>query len=173
MILFLRESKHHMKKTIAVLLLVLAPTLASADLQVGAAGLYAGTLFGHGGTTSGSPTNIPFGIEARWKLLYYFQLGMTGLYLSGASPSIAILTDIGFTLDFPPITIGAGIGPDISIGLGGARNPATTKINFKASGEVNFGRFSLGLVAFDPVSTLSELRHNWPWMGITALVTLF
>ena len=123
--------------------------------------------------SASAPANVPFGVEARWKFLYAFQVGVSGLYLSGASPSLAVFTDIGATVDLPPFTIGGAIGPDFSIGLGGAGTPATTKVNFKVSGEFNFGSFSVGLVAFDPVSTLSELRQNWPWVGITFFVTLF
>jgi hypothetical protein len=161
-----------MRKIIAILLLALAPMCAFADFQVGGAVLYAGTPFGLA-TSSGSSSIVPFGVEARWKFLYVFQIGLSGLILPGSSPSATFLTDVGVVVDLPPFTLGCGLGPDFSIGLGGDGSPATTLVNFKAFGEINFGIVAIGLVAFDPVSALSELRRNWPWIGVTAIVTLF
>jgi hypothetical protein len=160
-----------MKKLVAVLLIATAPAFVFADFQIGAAGLYAGAPFGL--VSSAGDASVPFGVEARWKFLYFFQLGLTGLLLPGTSPSLAFLTDAGLVVDIAPLTFGFGLGPDFSIGIGGAGAPAATKLNFKASGEINFGIFAVGLVAFDPISSLSELRRNWPWFGVTALVTLF
>ena len=104
-----------MKKTVIVLLMTLAATGAFADFQLGAVGLYAPA-------SASAPANVPFGVEARWKFLYAFQVGVSGLYLSGTSPSLAVFIDIGATVDLPPFTIGGAIGPDFSIGLGGAGN---------------------------------------------------
>ena len=161
-----------MKRMLAVLLLVVAPLAVFADFQVGVTALYAGTPFGLS-TSAGTDSPVPFGVEARWKFLYVFQLGLDGLILTGPSPALTLLTDAGIVVDLPPFTVGGGIGPDFTIALGGEGNPATTLINFKAFGEFNFDIFAVGLVIFEPVSALGELRHNWPWVGISGLVTLF
>ncbi len=173
----LRKAGRRMKKLAVVLIvsiaaLAIAPVPVFADFQLGAVGLYAGTPFGMS-TSAGAPSVVPFGVEARWKFLYFFQLGVSGLFLSGTSPSLSFLTDAGLVVDVAPFTFGAGVGPDFSIGLGGAGSPATTILNFKAFGEINIGSFAVGVVAFDPVSALGDLRRNWPWFGVSAVVTLF
>lgn len=161
-----------MKRILALVILVLIPALGFAQLQVGPGAAFAPTLVS---TSQSFPSavNFPFGIEARFRFLYAFQVSATTLFSVDSSPFGMILTDIGASVDLPPFTVSGGIGPDFLLGTTSSSGTASSKINFKASTEWNFGSFSIGIVAFDPVSSLSQLRTNIPWFGLTALYTLF
>jgi hypothetical protein len=160
------------KKGLAVLLLVLAPALGFADLQIGPSLLYAPSV---SSTTLASPSivNLPFGVEARYRFLHVFQFSTTMLLCADTAPYLIFLTDLGFTVDIDRFTIGGAIGPDFFLGLTGSRAPESSVINFRLTGDMSFGPVTVGIVLSDPVSTLSELKTSFPWIGITVLYTLY
>ncbi len=161
-----------MKRRLAVLILVLVPWLGFADLQIGPIAAYASTLTS---TTQASPSsvNFPLGLEARYKFLYLFQYAVTAFFAVDPNPYVVFLTDIGITVDIDRFTLSGGIGPDFSYGMTSTPSPESSLINFKFSADMNLGPVTVGIVFYDPVSVLSQLRTNLPWVGITALFTVF
>jgi hypothetical protein len=169
-----------MKKALAAialaLVLALTPASSYADFQLGVAGMYNGDLSALG-TQS---LNITWGMEARFKFLSVFQVGLTGLYylpsVVGGSSYILALSDAGLSVDILFFRFGAGIGPDFSIPMSGPSTPSTSNANLKLSGDINLGPVSLGVVAFYPVMSFWDLQNvtrMTPWVGLTALLKLF
>lgn len=161
-----------MKRKLIVLALALIPSIGFAQLQVGTLAAFAPTLVS---TNQSFPSgvNFPFGIEARFKFLFAFQLAATTVLCVDTSPYGMILTDIGATVDLPPFTLSAGAGPNLLLGTASGSGAASSLINFKLSADWNLGSLSVGFVVFDPVGSLSQLRTNIPWFGLTALFALF
>jgi hypothetical protein len=160
------------KRSLAVAILVLVPLLGFADLQVGPTAMFAGTLES---ATQPSPSavNFPFGVEARYKFLYLFQYTVTALFCADPDPSFVILTDLGITVRLDRFTLSGGIGPDFAYSTTSAAPADSSLINFKLSVDYDLGPLTVGIVAYDPVSALSQLRTNLPWFGLTAMFTLF
>ena len=126
-------------------------------------------------TTLPSPSavNVPFGFEARYKFLYCFQFSVATFFVADTEPYLMFLTDLGFTVDLKPFTIGGAFGPDFFQGFTATRAPESSVLNFRLTADMSFGAWSLGIVVADPITTLSQLKTNIPWVGLTALYTVF
>ena len=160
-----------MRKGLAVLLLVFAPALAFADLQVGPSILYAPPLTS---TTLGSPSivNVPFGFEVRTRFLTVLQFSTMTVICADTAPYLIFLTDLGFTVSIPPFVFGGALGPDFFLGLTGTRAPESSLLNFRLTLDYDLGPCTVGLVVTDPVTTLSQLKTQLPWFGVTVLFPL-
>jgi hypothetical protein len=169
-----------MKKLIVVLMIALLPTLAFAlDFQVGGTAMYKGILED---ITSG-PTDLgfddfTFGAEARLSL-GLLQGAAAVLYYPGESSSLVALTDIGVTVNLAIVRLGAGIGPNLYIPLGGDKvEGVPVGLNLKGAVDLQLGGISVGLVGYYYLASLSDLNADLfenaqPWLGLTVLFKLF
>ena len=170
-----------MKKLLIVLIVAMLPSLAFADLQLGAVGMYKGDVTA-ADVHSVSINDFTFGGEARLKF-GILQGGLTALYYPTSEyAQIVALTDIGLSLDVLMFRFGAGIGPNFAFTVAGTSptsQPVNVGLNLKLSGDVNLGGLSLGLVGFYYLDSLSSLSHigdmfkRLPWLGVTAMIKLF
>ena len=169
-----------MKKALAAIALsltfALTPALSYADFQLGGVGMYDGDI---GGLFT-QPLDITWGMEARFKFLSVFQVGLTGLYYlptaANGSSYILALADAGLSVDIFFFRFGAGMGPDFFIPMSGPGVSSTSAANLKLSGDINIGPVSIGVVAFYPVMSIWDLQHVTsmkPWVGLTAMLKLF
>ncbi|HEY9594874.1 MAG TPA: hypothetical protein VHE79_10375, partial [Spirochaetia bacterium] len=81
--------------------------------------------------------------------------------------------DLGLTVDLAPFTIGGAIGPDFFQGFTATKAPESSVLNFRLTADWNLGAWSFGIVITDPITTLSQLKTNFPWVGLTALYKVF
>jgi hypothetical protein len=172
-----------MKKLLVLLLVVVLPAFAFADFQIGAVGMYKGTMAQLKAKDVGLE-DFTFGAEARLKLSL-FQAGVSALYYPevplAKPPAIVALTDIGLSLDLLFLRFGLGLGPNLVIALNdtGAEKPFPVGLNLKMSTDVNIGNLSLGLVGFyylDSIKDLSKIGSifkEMPWLGVTAMFKIF
>jgi hypothetical protein len=164
-----------MKKLLLVLLLAsIIPAAVFAELQLGGVAMYKGD---PSTATGVSVNDFTFGGEGRLKF-GLLQGGVSALYVpSGSYSSLAVLTDIGASLDVLFFRFGAGLGPNFSFNFGsGAPSPASVGMNVKVSADVNLGNLALGLVGYwyaDSFSSLGSTFSRMPWLGVTLLVKLF
>jgi hypothetical protein len=173
-------------KRLLVLFLVLAlPIFAFAnDFQLGAIGMYTGTME-QLQAKDVQFDDFTFGAEARLKFSL-FQAGASLLYYPASPvallpPYLVALTDVGISVDLSLLRMGIGLGPNFSIALGpeGAGEPANLGLNLKLSADVNVGNLSVGLVGFYYFESFSDLKNigdkfkELPWLGLTALVKIF
>jgi hypothetical protein len=169
-----------MKKLLVVLLIALLPTLAFAvDLQVGATAMYKGLLSdiidGPDGIsfddfTYGGEVRLGFGLLQGGAALLY--------YPDPVVSQIVALTDIGVSLNLAIIRIGAGIGPNFAIPLGGTLTGIPLGLNLKGAVDLQLGKLSLGVVGYYYLSSLSDISADLfktaqPWVGLTLLYKLF
>jgi hypothetical protein len=168
-----------MKKLIVVLLIVLLPAMAFAlDLQIGGTAMYKGLLSdildGPDGITL---QDFTYGAEARLNF-GLIQGAAALLYYPGTPNEIVALTDIGVTLNLAIVRLGAGIGPNFRIPLGGAITGVPMGLNLKGAVDLQLGKLSLGLVGYYYLASFSDLTADLfktaqPWIGLTLLYQLF
>jgi len=161
------------KVLILLILVVLIPVAAFAQLQVGGIAMYKGNPTT---ATSVGVDSFTFGGEARLRV-GILQGAVSALYVPyGSYAAIAALTDIGASFDVAIFTLGAGIGPNFAINIGsGAPTAVNFGMNLKLTTDINIGAFSIGLAGFYYVSdftTIASVFSNLPWLGITAMLKL-
>jgi len=174
-----------MKKLLVLFLVLALPIFAFAsDFQLGAVGMYTGTIE-QLKAKDVQLDDFTFGAEARLKLSF-FQVGTSLLYYPAnvdmlLPPYLVALTDVGLSVDLSLLRLGVGLGPNFSIALGpeGAGQPASFGLNMKLVADVNVGNISVGLVGFYYFESFNDLKNvgdkfkSLPWFGITALVKVF
>ncbi len=171
-----------MKRIVILLLVIVLPAMAFAELQLGAVGMYKGTIDDIRNRTVGFD-DFTFGGEARLKL-GIFEGAVTGLYYGEntalAQPAkIVAATDVGLAFDILFLRLGAGLGPNFAFPLGGAGDPAKVGANLKLHTDFRLGNLSLGLVGFYYLESFADLAHigaifqELPWLGITAMFKIF
>jgi hypothetical protein len=169
-----------MKKLMIVLVIALLPALAFADmgLQIGGTAMYKGLLSdildGPDGITL---QDFTYGAEARLNF-GLIQGAAALLYYPGTPNEIVALTDIGVTLNLAIVRLGAGIGPNFRIPLGGAITGVPMGLNLKGAVDLQLGKLSLGLVGYYYLASFSDLTADLfktaqPWVGLTLLYQLF
>lgn len=173
-----------MKKLLVLLLVIVLPVFAFADFQVGAVGMYKGTIAQLKAKDVGVE-DFTFGAEARFKLSL-FQAGVSALYYPEnvamlKPPAIVALTDVGLSLDVLFLRFGLGLGPNLVIALKdtGAEKPFPVGLNMKLSTDVKIGNVSIGLVGFYYLDSIKDLKNigevfkEMPWLGVTAMFKIF
>ena len=169
-----------MKKLLVLLLVLVLPSLAFADLRVGAVGMYKGTIdqLRAGGIGF---DDFTFGADARLKL-GIFQVAATGLYYPAdldRPRSIVAAVDGGLAFDLAFLRLGAALGPNFRIPMGAVGETTRAGINLKGNVDVNIGNFSVGLVGFYYLDSFQDLAHvgdvftRLPWLGLTAMFKIF
>ena len=174
-----------MKKLLVLLLVVVLPVFAFADFQVGAVGMYKGTIAQLKAKDVGFE-DFTFGAEARFKLSL-FQAGVSALYYPEnvamlKPPAIVALTDVGLSLDVLFLRFGLGLGPNLVIALkneAGFQKPDPVGLNLKLSADAKIGNLSVGLVGFYYLDSIKDLKNvgqvfkEMPWLGVTAMFKIF
>lgn len=168
-----------MKKLIVVLMIALLPMTAFAlDFQIGGTAMYKGLLSdildGPDGITL---QDFTYGAEARLNF-GLIQGAAALLYYPGTPDQIVALTDIGVTLNLAIVRLGAGIGPNFSIPLGGSITGVPMGLNLKGAVDLQLGKLSLGVVGYYYVASFSDINADLfktaqPWVGLTLLYQLF
>jgi hypothetical protein len=169
-----------MKKLIVVLMIVLLPTLAfTLDFQLGATGMYKGLLEDiTSGTADIGLDDFTFGAEARLSFGLIQGAAAVLYYPDDLVPSLVALTDIGVTLNLAIVRLGAGIGPNFRIPLGGTITGVPMGLNLKGAVDLQLGKLSLGVVGYYYLASFSDLTADLfktaqPWVGLTLLYQLF
>lgn len=171
-----------MKRIVILLLVVVLPAMAFAELQLGGVGMYKGTIDDIRNRTVGLD-DFTFGGEARLKL-GIFEGAVTGLYYGenvalSRPAAIVAATDVGLAFDVLFLRLGAGLGPNFAIPLGGAGDPARLGANLKLHTDFRLGNLSIGLVGFYVLESFADLGHigqifsELPWLGVTAMFKIF
>jgi hypothetical protein len=171
-----------MKRILVLLLVVVLPALAFADFQVGAVGMYKGTIEQIKAKDVGFD-DFTFGAEARLKL-GIFQAAVTGLYYPADADlsrpkSIVAATDVGLAFDLAFLRLGAGLGPNFLVPIGATSETARAGINLKGNVDVKIGNLSVGLVgfyyldSFKDLANVGEVFKKLPWLGLTAMFKIF
>ena len=169
-----------MKKLIVVLMIALLPTMVFAlDFQIGGTAMYKGLLSDIETETSDITfDDFTFGGEAR--LTFGLLQGAAAVlyYPDEFSPSLVALTDIGVTLNLAIVRLGAGIGPNFRIPLGGSVTGIPLGLNVKLGADLQLGKLSLGAVGYYYIASLSDIsvdlfKTAQPWVGLTLLYKLF
>jgi hypothetical protein len=169
-----------MKKLVIVLIIALLPALAFAvDFQIGATAMYKGLLsdivdgpdgITFGDFTYGGELRLGFGLlQGSAAILYYPD---------PVASSLVALTDIGLTVNLVIVRIGAGIGPNFYVPLGGSISGVPVGLNLKGMVDLQLGKLSLGVVGYYYLASLSDLNKDLfttaqPWVGLTLLYKLF
>jgi len=170
-----------MKKILVVLLIAIIPAFAFAlEFQLGGTAMYKGLVSNLESGEVPGLDDFTYGAEARLKF-GLLQGSLAGLYYPGPGEdhsSILLMTDVGIAVDVLFLRLGAGLGPNLNIGIQGTPDGVPVGFNVKAAVDAQFGRFSIGAVAYWYVSTLSSIgpdlfKESTPWIGLTALFKLF
>ncbi len=167
-----------MKKIVVVLLIALLPALAFADVdfQLGGTAMYKGFIsdlssgIGFEDFTFGGEARLTFGlIQGAAAILYY----------PGEPNSLMALLDAGLTLNLAIVRLGAGLGLNYSIPLGGDKYAGVPLgVNLKGAVDLQLGKFSLGVVGYYLLPSFSDFNKDLfttaePWLGLTLLYKLF
>lgn len=180
-----------MKKLIVVALLITVPLAVFADLQIGALGLYNGTLSSATTSTSRiSASDFTYGLESRLNI-WIFQGAVSALYIPGDDfygtyDTVLAMTDVGLCFDLWILRLGAGVGPNFGFIMDKSvsASSSTQKLGFngKVAADLNLGNLGLGLVGYYYIDSLAELRDmsasdlknmsNW-MVGVSLLFKLF
>jgi hypothetical protein len=176
----LHQGGQLMKKLIVVLMIALLPTLAFAlDFQIGGTAMYKGMLADiQDGPSDITFDDFTFGAEARLNF-GLIQGAAAVLYYPGEpNASLVALTDVGLTLNLAILRLGAGIGPNFYIPLGGTADGVPVGLNVKGAVDVQLGNLSLGLVGYYYLASLKDLgadlfKTAQPWLGVTVLFKVF
>ncbi len=170
-----------MKKLIIVLVIALLPALAfGLDFQIGGTAMYKGLLsdfINPIGPVDLGLDDFTFGAEARLNF-GLIQGAAALLYYPGTPNEIVALTDIGVTVNLAIVRLGAGIGPNFRIPLGGAITGVPMGLNLKGAVDLQLGKLSLGVVGYYYLASFSDLTADLfktaqPWVGLTLLYQLF
>jgi hypothetical protein len=169
-----------MKKIIVLLVLLMVPVLAFAQLWVGGVGMYESTLDNlKAGNVSAS--DFTYGLEGRLSL-GVFQGGLTALYFPGYIPEwdmAAIMADAGLSVNLLFVRVGLGAGPNYLMYLD-STSPSDAMpfgVNLKASADIEFGYMSVGLVGYYLFNNFKELlkadySSAVPYLGVSVLFQL-
>jgi hypothetical protein len=172
-----------MRKLLVLVLVVVLPAFAFAELQIGGVGMYKGTMAQLKAKDIGFE-DFTFGAEARLKLSL-FQAGVSALYYPEVPlekpAAIVALTDVGLSLDLLFLRFGLGLGPNLVFAINDTRasKPFPVGLNMKGSIDVNIGNLSLGIVGFYYLDSIKNLGNvgsvfkEMPWLGVTAMFKLF
>jgi hypothetical protein len=169
-----------MKKLIVVLVIALLPAMAFAlDFQIGGTAIYKGLLADIiSGPTDVTLQDFTFGGEAR--LTFGLLQGAAAVlyYPDVPNSSLKVLSDIGVNLNLAIVRLGAGVGPNFYIPLGGAISGVPVGINVKGAVDLQLGNLSLGVVGYYYLDSFSDLKSKFwesaqPWLGLTLLYKLF
>jgi hypothetical protein len=93
------------------------------------------------------------------------------------APRLALLTDVGLTLQVPLLRAGLGVGPNFLVAFGDETQAARAGANLRATADVVLGDLSLGLSWFTNVEftgqSIGEAFSNPSgYLGITILQKL-
>ncbi|MFP4375554.1 MAG: hypothetical protein ACLFP4_00800 [Spirochaetales bacterium] len=174
-----------MKKLLVVLVLVVAVTgMASAmDFWIGGNAHFASVIqpddVKNVRPEGLAPSDFAFGAEGR---LYLNALtgSAVATFLPGSSfraPRVALLTDVGLTLELPLIRAGIGVGPNFLVAFGDDTQAARAGANLRATADVVLGELSLGLSWFTNVELTGQsigeaFSDPSGFLGITILQKL-
>ena len=168
-----------MKKILVVLLIAVIPAFAFAlEFQLGGTAMYKGLVTNLETGDLPGVEDFTYGAEARLKF-GLLQAAAAGLYYPDpAGDSILLMTDIGVAVDILFLRLGAGLGPNLNIALDGSPEGIPVGFNLKGAVDAQFGRFSIGAVAYYYVPSLSSIgpdlfKDSLPWFGLTAMFKLF
>ncbi len=168
-----------MKKTIIVLALLVAliPAAAFADFQIGVvAGDLNTSINSLKAPNSFSASDLSYGLEARLKL-WILQAGVSAFYEPDIE-TVYIVTDAGLALDIWFLRLGAGVGPIIAADTQGGGS-TTVGWNLKTTLDINLGNLGLGVIAYTPMSSLSDIGNVFQnyldntYLGVTLMFKLF
>lgn len=169
-----------MRRLIVVLLLLVLPMAAFAQLQIGGTALYNFPLVADGGSVEPDVSNFTFGADARLKVLF-FQGSALALFTPGtdlAPANIDLFLDGGVAFDIALFRLGLGVGPNFRVPLGdGATNGFG--LNVKATADVMLGDLAVGLtylnkfeLDFSQAGELLDQDYSQGLLGLSVLFSL-
>jgi hypothetical protein len=184
-----------MKKVLIVLIILIIPAAAFAQLQIGPTAFYNFPLIGD--STLNPPelsglniSDFSFGVDIRGKIAFFQLSGMAlftpGVSAAGGSITLPASTDIfldaGVAFDIAIIRLGLGVGPNFTFFFGegtASSDIVSAGMNIKATLEFLLGKVAIGityLTQFDfdlqQIGSVLSADKTQGLFGLSVLFTL-